>query len=1397
MMKAQRKVISFFCGLLWLFASVPARAERLPVRIYTSADGLGSSFISYLMRDSHGFLWVCTRDGLSRFDGARFVTYQVSDKNAPPGIEQILETSRGIYWIVTTGGLYRFDPNAPVSNDTHSTDRPTLNAELMSEQRGTLYEDRRGNLWSGGDGLYRLEEKDGKVSSQKVEINLPPNPSTEFAIPAIREGQDGSLWLATSWGLVRRLPDGREIFYGVGSSRTDASTSLLEDREGRIWLGRTSGVYVIKPEPLDELTRLGDLTIRELDTLAKVQPPDETRVSLPEYTGEIFKYAGLGNASYGKYLYQTADGHVWISDGDGVVEYDGHTFHTHTTAQGLLKGGGQMVEDASGNLWLGWPTGLMRLDRRGLITYDLADGLKNIAVLTINETREGGLYVAGSDFSLSRFDGKGFETIRPMLPPDAKAVWTSNPLFEDGAGEWWALTNVKLYRFAATPSFDALARERPLAVYTTRDGLKGDQMFHVFEDSKGDLWFSSRGASAVQSGLSRWNRATEKFYTFSEAENFPAEKAASAFAEDRDGNLWFGFYEGGLARYAQGRFTEFTSADDLPNGLITALYTDRQGRLWIASSLGGLSRIDDTNAARPRFVTYTIDNGLASNNVRSITEDLYGNIYAGTARGVDKLSPDATRIQHYSVKDGLAGDFVNAAFRDRSGTLWFGTPSGLSRLVPEAGRETVAPSVRFGALRIAGEGRPVPELGSTEVSDLELSPAQNNLQIDFFGIDFDAGEALRYQYMLEGADREWSAPTEQRTVNYANLAPGSYRFLVRAVNAGALTEAKPATISFRILPPVWRRWWFITLAVMLLAGSVFALDRYRVNRMKELDAALTVSQTLTETLTEQRAELSKANRALELEYDVTSILAEATTPVEAAPKILEAICRSAGWDVGAIWNVEEDAVQLRCREVWHSERAADAAEFETRTLNHTFLKGEGLPGRVWASGESHWIVDLKNDENFPRLGVANEDGLKSAFGFPITLEGEVIGVLEFFSRETRARDEELSEMMSGVGGQIGQLIERRRADEALRESEDRFRTLAETASDAIITIDEASRIIFVNATAGHVFGYSTAEMIGADLTMLMPEYMRHVHDAGLQRYVTTGRKHIAWEAVELPGLHKSGREIPLELSFGEFTKNGQRFFTGIARDITERKQAEEALRRSREERMRELERVRTRIATDLHDDIGASLTQIVVLSEVARQQQQQQAGGGNGQDASSEPLTKITNVSNELVEAMSDIVWAINPKKDHLSDLVQRMRRFASDIFSACGIKLTLRATGADADAQLGANVRRELFLIFKESVNNIARHSGCTEAAVEFYSEGDDLVLKLSDNGNGFDPSLAVVDDGMRKGGNGLLSMRRRAEELGGTFEISSTPGQGTNTVLRVPLGQHSSPDSSRLNGR
>ena len=206
------------------------------------------------------------------------------------------------------------------------------------------------------------------------------------------------------------------------------------------------------------------------------------------------------------------------------------------------------------------------------------------------------------------------------------------------------------------------------------------------------------------------------------------------------------------------------------------------------------------------------------------------------------------------------------------------------------------------------------------------------------------------------------------------------------------------------------------------------------------------------------------------------------------------------------------------------------------------------------------------------------------------------------------------------------------------------------------------------------------------------------------------------------------------------------------------------LYRYRVARVLELAAIRTRIATDLHDDIGANLTRIAVLSEVAKQTP------GDVQ------LASIAGIARESVSAMSDIVWAINPKRESVADLIRRMRQHAEEVFTLRDIHLRFNADDAHDSSRLGIDVRRELLLSFKEAVNNAARHSQCSHVSIDLRRDGSCLLLSVADDGVGFDTSHDSQ-------GQGLASLRRRAERLKGTFAVQSSPGAGTTVTLRVPL--------------
>jgi len=198
-----------------------------------------------------------------------------------------------------------------------------------------------------------------------------------------------------------------------------------------------------------------------------------------------------------------------------------------------------------------------------------------------------------------------------------------------------------------------------------------------------------------------------------------------------------------------------------------------------------------------------------------------------------------------------------------------------------------------------------------------------------------------------------------------------------------------------------------------------------------------------------------------------------------------------------------------------------------------------------------------------------------------------------------------------------------------------------------------------------------------------------------------------------------------------------------------------------------MERLRTRIATDLHDDIGASLTQISILSELARR------------NPSRDALSDVADLARQMVEDMSDIVWAVNPRHDRFDALAHRMRRFASDMLADRDLEFD--TARLPTDLKIPLEYRRPLFLIFKEAVNNVARHSGATAVSVRLTLKGSALQLMVQDNGGGFDTSARLE-------GEGIGSVRKRVRDLGGSAEWTSDPGRGTCFEATLPLGNRGS---------
>ena len=1028
--------------LLWVASLVfvinKVGAEQLPVTTYTTADGLLRDQATRIKQDSHGFLWFCTADGVSRFDGYSFTNYTTDDGLPHRTVNDLLETRSGVIWIATENGLARFNPKGKRGGTNpqsvmHDAVAPMFvpywPEEKNSRNIAVLLEDAQGRVWCGTyEGLYWFEERAGRGIFHRLDLPK-ERPASPLSVLAIIQDKRQNLWVGMDFqqGLNRITPDGRIEHYSTRRERreNEAVVALLETSNGEIWAGMSVD---------------GGLC---------------SLVSNPDPRHSVFsrcyaKKDGLP-ANWISTLYQRSDGKLWVGTTDGTASFDPSSttalqFQVYRAAQGLSDENTlSLCEDREGNLWLATVQGVKKITRSGFVRYAEDDGLAQPNVVSIFLSRSGDLFVITrqpvesadkkalrSIHLINRFGGNRFTSVNPNMPANVGTGWGGGQIVAlDQQGRWWFPSDKKAaYLFPKVPRLEQLSSVQPRAIT-----IPDDEVFRLYEDSHGDIWLGTMYSGRIL----MWERRAEKLRDYTnklkQETDLPADAKVplTCFTEDGNGTLWAGFYSHNyLMRYRAGQFTLLPINGEHSDDATNSLYFDRAGRLWLASRLNGVGRIDDPNAAQLKVVWYNRRAGLATDSILGLTEDNYGRIYVTHGRGVDRIEPDTGQIKHFTSADGLPQGIIQFTARDQQGSLWFGG-RGLARLIPEPDRPRQAPTILLTGLRVAGVKQPISELGEEGLPEVTLGASQTQVGLDFLGLGASLGEELKYQYKLEGAQNAWSEPTTQRTVDFANLAPGVYRFLVKAITAEGTESTKPAVFAFTILRPVWQRTWFLLIAGTTLTLMLYALYRYRVGRLVEL------------------------------------------------------------------------------------------------------------------------------------------------------------------------------------------------------------------------------------------------------------------------------------------------------------------------------------------------ERIRTRIATDLHDDIGSNLSLIAMLSEVTLRTHRENT-------KVAEALSQIAGTARELVDSMSDIVWAVNPQKDNVRDLTKRMRRFASDIFSARNITFKFLGPNEEQNAKLDTDTRREVFLIFKEAVNNIARHSECTVAEVELQVTTGWLALTLRDNGKGFDTS--ATNDG-----NGLPSMRQRAKRLGGKFDVRS--GGGTTVTVKVPIGR------------
>lgn len=1022
-------------------------------------------------------------------------------------------------------------------------------------------------------------------------------------------------------------------------------------------------------------------------------------------------------------------------------------------------------------------------ERRAIRTFTAADGLPRDQVRALLADSRGFLWL-GTREGLARFDGDEFTLygVDEGLTHDAV-----RDLLEDRQGRYWVATGGGLFRFTPGPREFLRLRERGRDAATT---VPAGAALSLLEDRDGVIWCgSSRGLFRVTAGVA--GAAGAAGAPVLEAVPLtldPTEhgQVVGALLEARDGALWIGTGSGLFRRGRDGRVDRVSRADGLPDQEVWALAQDAAGYVWVGTRFG-LVQIDASRSS-PRIAllrTYTERDGLLADNVKALSVMADGAVWAGLTSGVVRLVPSSTATgaspstatataiasssAPYTIERILSGVLVTDLTIDSAGNLWIASDTGAMRLAPGG-------FVTYGAedgLDAAG----VRSLFEDRQGRLCATVTVEGYRVQCFDgrrfttVSVPVSEAAWnpmwgwLHLTVEDRDGAWWFPA----------ADGLYRFAAGPIAAvarrgpiaayGSRDGLDPAHV-FRLFEDSRGDFWMSTyddarnglcrreratgrircygpaegLPTPVPAAYAFAEDRagrvwigFQDGHLARCDARCTFVMRDNETMVGAYRDLHLDRAGRLWIASGSGGLARIDDPLADAPSVVR-YTTADGLASQTIWAMAEDDAG---RMYLAGGRGVDRLDPRTREIVH-YSEADGLArgevrGAMRAADGTLWFAAA---QGLSRLSPTYEPPQHVQ---PVRI---------------------VSLRIAGAAHPVSDAGEREIAG---------LRLAPQTRSIEIAFVSPRFGV-------GRDFRYQY-RLEGLDAQWQPPTR---------QQRVTYGRLPAGTHRFAVRAVSADGRTVspPAIVAFTIDPPLWQRWWF-LALLIGLAAAALHAWHRGRLAKTVEIERVRTRIAGDLHDEIGAGLSEIAILSEVTHQRL---ALAGPG----AQPLTLIATTSRELVDAMSDIVWAINPRKDSLVNLTQRMRRFATDLLTARGIEFRFDADARDGDLPMSADKRRHVFLIFKESLNNIVRHAGCRHVAIDFRVNHDGLVLCVADDGQGL--AAATIDgtsdghgsEGSVRDGHGLASMSARARELDGTLTVSAGPAGGTMLTLRAPIARH-----------
>jgi ligand-binding sensor domain-containing protein/signal transduction histidine kinase len=727
-------------------------------------------------------------------------------------VHDVLQTRDGYLWIATEGGVARFNGiQFTVFNQEN-------NPAFTSNDTCCLAEDRSGALWIGtSDGLLRHSE--GTFSRYTTADGLPSPVVLSFVATS-----DGSLLLLTSGGLARY--DGRRF-----TPLTLSVSALGSGLGDQVWLATATGLFLYN-QRLTNAVAVPGLPTEPIEGIGSLQDGSQwvrTRAALLLWNqGRLRTWRARHELPGTRVQSFLADsrGTLWVGTDQGLVAL----LSAPTTENARLEVQPDlgvtsilsMFEDREHNLWIGTDTaGLHVLRQQKFRTLTSLSGYPTTAITQTTDgtiwfgSRGEGLfhYVDGQTRHLTTKDGLISDVILTVAAGRDGSLWIGTP---DGLNH--LLGN-------------------KIDSYTSADGLPDDFIRSLFVDRDGSLWVGTRRGLA--------HRQNGHLTVLSHADGLTSD-LVGAILRSSSNDLWVGTLDG-LVRIRDGKLTVFRKTQGLAGNVITSLLEDTSHTIWVGTKDGGLSRSTGTG-----FSPVSVRN--LPREIDSITEDARNYLWLTSNRGVMRVLASeltacgealicSSHIVAYGSSDGMPTEETSSSghpsvLRAADGDLWFTTRKGVAIVNPSELHENNMPPP------VVVERFMVDDVEQKRTgSEILIPPGHVRYSFEYVGLSYVSPSRVRYRYVLEGFDKEWTQAGSRRNAYYTNLPPRHYRFRVQAANEDGIWNETGAEVHFVIKPRFYRTIWFYGLATLLLLSIIFAIYRIRVRAIRSKFNAILAERT--------------------------------------------------------------------------------------------------------------------------------------------------------------------------------------------------------------------------------------------------------------------------------------------------------------------------------------------------------------------------------------------------------------------------------------------------------------------------------------------------------------------------------------------------------------------------